>query len=390
MKRSPVPWWKPRRSRLPQHLALLTVLAGAGIGVKLAYDVYASWMAYPDAPGKGSAATIDVEIPSGATFPEVLALLVEHGVIPKEDSNLFKVFVLHEGAARKTTAGPHAFRGDMTPREIVEELARKQKAEEIRVTIPEGKNILDVARILAEKGLSDAAALEAAMRNPQLLSKLGIEGETVEGYLFPDTYKFRRNAAPEEILEKMVTRHRQVFADLQRRHRDAGDLLERALGWEDREIVILASIVEKETGAPHERPLIAGVFLNRLRFASFQPKLLQTDPTIVYGCTVPVTKSEACQQFEGRIRRIHLRDQENPYSTYAHEGLPPGPIANPGRAALEAVFQPKQSRFLYFVARNDGTHQFSKSVAEHERWVEIYQRQGRVGDGSAAGAQDPN
>jgi UPF0755 protein len=165
--------------------------------------------------------------------------------------------------------------------------------------------------------------------------------------------------------------------------------LEDQLGWGDHEIVVLASIVEKETGARHERPLIAGVFLNRLRFPSFSPKLLQTDPTIVYGCVVPTDKSAACQKFEGRIRTIHLRDKDNPYSTYAHEGLPPGPISNPGRDALEAVLSPKKSRFLYFVARNDGTHQFSKSVAEHEKAVDLYQRKGAVGDGSAAGAGEP-
>jgi UPF0755 protein len=101
---------------------------------------------------------------------------------------------------------------------------------------------------------------------------------------------------------------------------------------------------------------------------------------------VPTTKSAACQKFEGRIRRIHLRDEENPYNTYTHEGLPPGPITNPGKQALEAVFAPKKSKFLYFVARNDGTHQFSKTVAEHEAAVELFQRQGAVGDGSAAGA----
>ncbi len=322
---------------------------------------------------------IAIEIPSGASFPDVLSLLVEHGVIPEEEATYFKVYVLQEGAARKTTAGPHVFRGDMTPVEILEELQRKQKVAEVSVTVPEGKNILDVAQILAEAGLSDAKSLEAAMRDPELVASLGIEGETVEGYLFPDTYKFALEAKPEDIVRRMVKRHQQVFADLERRHRDAMQSLEKTLQWGPREVVIMASIVEKETGAKHERPLIAGVFLNRLKFSTFKPKLLQTDPTIIYGCTVPVKKSAACEKFEGRIRRIHLDDKDNPYSTYAHEGLPPGPISNPGRAALEAVLAPKKSRYLYFVARNDGTHEFSKSVSEHEYWVDVYQRQGKVG-----------
>ena len=124
------------------------------------------------------------------------------------------------------------------------------------------------------------------------------------------------------------------------------------------------------------------MFLNRLRFTSFKPKLLQTDPTIIYGCTVPEQKSAACESFEGRIRRVHLRDPDNPYNTYTHEGLPPGPIANPGRAALEAVLRPEKTRYLYFVSRNDGTHQFSKTVEEHERAVDKYIRGNAKGDGS--------
>jgi UPF0755 protein len=119
------------------------------------------------------------------------------------------------------------------------------------------------------------------------------------------------------------------------------------------------------------------VFLNRLRFASFKPKLLQTDPTIIYGCTVAMPRSAACQRWDGRIRRIHLDDKDNPYNTYTHEGLPPGPISNPGRAALEAVMAPDKSGFLYFVSKNDGSHVFARSVADHEANVVKFQRGGK-------------
>jgi UPF0755 protein len=357
--------------------------------VALAWFVRASYqeiIAYPDEPAPGTSDAIVVEVPAGASFPEVLALLVDAGVVPADDATKFRLFVLHKGAARKVTAGKHTFRGDMTPVEVLDELQRKQERKTLRATVPEGKNMLDVAQILAAAGLSDAASLEAAMRDPKLLERLGIEGPTAEGYMFPDTYQFNVDDSAEVILEKMVKRHRDVYAELRRRYRNEAQELADDLQWDDHDIVTLASIVEKETGAKHERPLIAGVFLNRLRFSSFKPKRLETDPTIIYGCTIPVQKSEACKSFEGRIRRIHLRDPDNPYNTYTHEGLPPGPITNPGKAALEAVFAPKKSRFLYFVARNDGTHQFSKTVAEHEAAVELYQRQGAVGDGSAAGA----
>ncbi|MCA9654652.1 MAG: endolytic transglycosylase MltG [Myxococcales bacterium] len=373
------PWWKPRRSRRAQRWALVVVVVSLGLAAWMLVRAYDRLLAYPDRPGSGGSEIVEVEIPRGASFPQVLELLVEHGVIADEESGYFKLYVLHEGAARKTTAGLHQFRGDMTPAEILQELQRKQKVVELAVTIPEGRNILEVARILADAGLGDAAQLEAAMRDRELLDALGISGPTAEGYLFPDTYKFRQGATAKDVITRLVKRHREVFAELRRRHGSAARELKDELGWGDHEVVILASIVEKETAAVDERPLIAGVFLNRLRFSSFTPKLLQTDPTIIYGCTVPEQKSEACQQFEGRIRRIHLRDPDNPYSTYAHEGLPPGPISNPGREALEAVLAPTKSRYLYFVARNDGTHEFSKTVAEHEKWVDLYQRKGQVG-----------
>lgn len=367
-------FWIFRRSRIGQYVALIVVVAGLLYGVNRARNFYDEVKGYPERPGSGSAEIIAFEIPPGASFPQVLDLLIEHEVIPQDEAIYFKVFVLQEGAARKTTAGPHEFRADMTPQEILVELARKQKAVETSITIPEGFNILDVATRLEEKGVGDFESNLAAMRDPKLLEELGIEGESVEGYLFPDTYKLRRGAPAEDAIRRMVKRHHHVYRDLRRRHRDAAANLEKTLGWGDREIVTLASIVEKETGAKHERPRIAGVFLNRMKFKSFSPKLLQTDPTIIYGCTAAVHKSKACEQFEGRIRRIHLNDKDNPYSTYAHEGLPPGPIANPGKAALEAVLAPEKTRFLYFVSKNDGTHVFSKSVKEHEAYVDQYQR----------------
>ena len=381
-------WW-PRRSRWMQHLALVLVLISLVMLVLLGQRVYDQLVEYPTRPGRGDATAIALEIPRGASFPTVLSQLVAAGVVPEDESLYFKLFVLHRGAASKVTAGEHSFRGDMTPEEILAELVRAQRADELRVTIPEGRNILEVADILAGAGFAAGFGRDevlAAMRDKALLAELKIDGPSVEGYLFPDTYKFPTRATPAQVLRRMVEQHRKVYAGVARAHREATEELEKTLGWGDREIVIMASLVEKETAAKHERPLIAGVFLNRLRFMTFQPKRLETDPTIIYGCTALVEKSPACQQFTDRIRRIHLRDTENPYNTYTHEGLPPGPITNPGKAALEAVLAPKKSRFLYFVSRNDRTHQFSRTIAEHEAAVEKYMRQGAVGDGSAAGA----
>ena len=382
-KRQPLPWYMPRKSRRPSRWALLVIVSLLGFAAWSAWSGYQRLTTYPDRPGAGTSEIIKVTIPAGASFPQVLELLQEHGVVASEDARAFKLFVLHKGAAQKTTAGKHEFRGDMTPTEILEELQRPQPVLERRVTIPEGLNSVQIASVLADKGLGGSQeALLAAMRDPKLLARLEIPTATAEGYLFPDTYQFSIEASATQIVERLITRHQQVYAEVRRMHHDGAETLAADLGWGDHQIVIMASLIEKETGQAAERPRIASVFLNRLRFTTFQPKLLQTDPTIVYGCTVPDQKSEACKQFEGRIRKIHLRDPDNPYNTYTHEGLPPGPISNPGRAALEAVLAPERTRYLYFVARNDGTHQFSKTVQEHDAAVDKYIRGNAKGDGT--------
>ena len=360
-------------------MLVVVVLGGA---IWAAYGAYADFRGYPDRPGTRGEVTYVIDVPRGSSLAKTLEILQAEGVLGAEEKGLFKLYVLNEGAASKVTAGEHTFRGDMSPKEILAELMRSQPAEEVRVTIPEGKHSLQIAQILADAGLSDYDSLVAAMRDPAQLAALGIEGDSIEGHLFPDTYKFRRKADATEILERLVKRHQEVFEEVRRANYEAAEELREEFGWEQREVLTLASIVEKETGVKEERPHIARVFLNRLRFDNFQPKRLETDPTIIYGCTVPPEKSEACQSFDGRIRRIHLRDPDNPYNTYTHEGLPPGPISNPGRAAIEAVYNPRKSRALFFVARNDGTHHFSKTRAEHEAAVEKYIRGGAVGDGT--------
>ncbi|MCA9696345.1 MAG: endolytic transglycosylase MltG, partial [Myxococcales bacterium] len=285
----------PRRSRRPQRWALLIILSLLGFA---AYSAYAGWQqltTYPERPGLGSAETIAFEVPAGASFPRVLELLQEHQIIAADEATAFKLFVLHRGAAGKITAGKHSFRGDMTPSEILDELMRAQPSLERRVTIPEGKHSMQIAGLLAEAGLGGSQeALLAAMRDPALLERLGIPAISAEGYLFPDTYKFSTEASAEEIITRMVRRHQQVYAEVHRANIDGAKRLADDFGWGDHQIVIMASLIEKETGQAAERPRIASVFLNRLRFATFKPKLLQTDPTIIYGCTVPVQKSEAC------------------------------------------------------------------------------------------------
>jgi UPF0755 protein len=203
-----------------------------------------------------------------------------------------------------------------------------------------------------------------------------VPGPTIEGYLFPDTYRFRPGTEAKRVLTHLVRQSQRVIAELVKTHKAQVDKLREQFKFDEHQIVVMASMVEKETAAEEERPRIAGVFYNRMRLATFVPHLLQTDPTIVYGCTVPVEKSDACKKYEGRIRRIQLEDKNNPYNTYTHEGMPPGPISNPGRAALEAAIAPDATPFLYFVSKNDGTHHFSTTRAEHEKAVTKYQRNG--------------
>lgn len=352
--------------------ALYIFLATILILIFLAIISFFYARAYPDRPLGEPGRKITVEIPRGAALPQVISRLQESGLL--KSTSAFRLFVNYKGQAANIRAGTYTMESNVTPRYLLQVLVHGVAAPQVTVTIPEGKNMLEVAQILAEAKVAPAAALIKEMRNKVLLQRLSINGDSLEGYLFPDTYKFKTNSKPQEVLERMVAMHKKVYFELAGKYKASLKRLRQQLRWDQQEIITLASIVEKETGQKHERPLIAGVFLNRLLFPNFSPKLLQTDPTIIYGCTVPEEKSKACQKFDGRIRRIHLDDQENIYSTYAHEGLPPGPIASPGRAAIEAVFNPTKSRFLYFVSKNDGTHQFSATKAEHEAAVNRYQR----------------
>lgn len=353
-----------------QALAIfaITVL----IAVIAAVMLYRYAIHYPDRPLGESGGKVAVEIPKGANFPKVVQILEEGGLLGSPAA--FRVYVNYKGKASKIRAGSYTFAATVTPRELLDTLVEGVPAPQVTVTIPEGKSMLEVATLLAEAKVAPYDELLAQMVDRRFLRRLGVPGKTMEGYLFPDTYKLRAHTPPQEVLKKLFSRHKAVYYSLVKKHPGGLKRLRDKLRWGHHEIVTLASIVEKETGQAAERPRIAGVFLNRLLSPRFTSRLLQTDPTIIYGCTVPRRKSAACEKFKGRIRRIHLTDADNPYNTYKHAGLPPGPIANPGRAALEAVLSPERSRYFFFVSRNDGTHKFSATEAEHERAVDIYQR----------------
>ncbi len=364
----------------PRRRAFQVFLITAALGLVSALWLVHKIATYPDRATGSARGTVEVEIPKGAGAQKVSELLAAAGLI--ERPAFFRLYAGQRGAASRFRPGHYKIQAPITPRQLVALIVKGVADELVTVTIPEGKNMVEIAEILDAAGIASKADLLAQTMDPLFVKSLDLPGRTLEGYLFPDTYKLRPHSQPSRVLVAMVRRHRRVFEELRALNPTAATYLRNKLGFDDAQIVTLASIVEKETGQPEERPRIAQVFINRLIKSSFRPKLLQTDPTIVYGCTVaPLFLGEtspACQKWDGRIHRIQLEDAANPYNTYTHEGLPPGPIANPGRAALAAVFRHDGSNFLYFVAKNDGTHKFSATVAEHEAAVVKYQRGGKA------------
>jgi UPF0755 protein len=265
---------------------------------------------------------------------------------------VFRVYVFSRGETGRLRAGEYALEGSMSVEQIVDKLVRGDVVRHV-VTFPEGMNIEDMARLAAAKGIPVEGFLAAA-RNPELIRDLDPDAKDLEGYLFPDTYDIPRGPdAAAQLVARMVRRFRTVI----------GPELTRLPGGRTlRQIVTLASIVETETARPEERPRVGAVFLNRLH----KRMPMQTDPTVIYALRKAGT-------WDGNIRKDDL-DVDSPYNTYRFPGLPPGPIASPGRASLQAALHPAESRDLYFVSRNDGSHQFSETLAEHERWVNQYQR----------------
>jgi UPF0755 protein len=258
-------------------------------------------------------------------------------------------------------AGDYVFEPHLTPNEVLEKL-QKGLVREFPILVKEGATLRDISQAIVQSGLATLSEVEGAMRDKQLIKEFGVPqyceqnckgsvGGGMEGYLFPDTYHFRRGIPASDILRKMRTRLDEAL-DASIRARMA------ELGWGLHKTLTLASIVEKETASPLERPLIAGLFINRLKIGM----KLQTDPTVVYGVA----------EYDGNIRKSDL-ERVHPYNTYVIQGLPPGPIASAGLASIQAVLWPKESKHLYFVSRNDRTHEFCENYACHQKAVKRWQ-----------------
>ncbi|MCC7417356.1 MAG: endolytic transglycosylase MltG [Acidobacteria bacterium] len=294
-----------------------------------------------------------VEIPAGAGPRSIAQRLVAAGVV--RDGLVFRAALWLNGGATRLQAGEYRFDRPMRPGEVIDMIVRGQVFV-VTITFPEGLTIDEMARIFERQGLGTSRAFAEAARDPAPIRQLDPDARDLEGYLFPETYAVPRRTDAAGLVRQMVDRLQRVLTPELRR-------AAAARGLTVRQAVTLASIVEKETGRPEERPLVAAVYANRLRIG--MP--LQCDPTVIYA-----------MQMEGRYRgNITKADLslDSPYNTYRHPGLPPGPIAAPGRGALEAAIAPADADFLYFVSRNDGSHEFARTLAEHNRNVRKYQVQ---------------
>jgi UPF0755 protein len=286
-------------------------------------------------------------VKKGSGLRTIAAQLEERRLI--KGKHLFMLWAYVKGGARDIKAGEYSFNRSMTPVKIFHMLT-SGAVKTYSFTIPEGLTAEQIAVLLERRNLVNKRNFVSLVYDKDLISSYDVDGASLEGYLYPDTYLITRDMGARNLIDLMVDRFREVFNSLARGQK---------LAMPVKDIVILASIVEKETGLAEERPLIAAVFLNRLG----KGMRLESDPTVIYGI----------EDFSGDLTRKDLRTP-HPYNTYIHHGLPPGPIANPGQEALKAVIHPAETGYLYFVSKNDGSHHFSSTLTEHNRAVNQYQK----------------
>jgi UPF0755 protein len=353
---------RARRSRRSARwpLGILSLSFAAVIGLVVFFVLWAR----ASGPGRGERRVI--EIAPAAAPADVAAELARAGLV--RHPRLFAWYL--RVASPAVLPGRHLLRDDLGPRELAQRLSRSPARASVRVTIPEGFHHRQIAGRLAELEVCPAGDFERAVFDRALLDELGLRSPSAEGYLFPATYDFLVDSDPRQLVRALAAETRKRLARLEGKHPGARTALASALGFDEHDVLTLASIVERESGASAERPLVASVFLNRLKDPNFRPlRTLQSDPTAAYGCLIEPTLAPSCATFNGAVTPAMLRDAKNRYNTYRHAGLPPGPIANPGEAAITAVLAPAASDYLYFVATGGGRHTFSRTFEQHRAAV---------------------
>lgn len=329
------------------------------------------FVVYPEQRGPGAGREVELDFVGDESADAVAARLFSAGII--QSPRLFSLYVRARGLDGTVSRGAHLLADDLTPRELLARLA-KRAGMRAKVAVPEGFTHVDIAKRLHSSRVCSRKAFVDAVHDKAVLESLRIDGPSAEGYLFPATYDFPQDSLASDVVRRMKLEFDKRYAAIEEKHGAGVNDLQSSLNWGRKDIVTLASMVEKEAAVDDERPLIAGVFLNRLRDPKFTPKLLQSDPTAAYGCIVDPT-IPSCRTFTGKITHALVNDPANMYSTYKHPGLPPGPIANPGARSLEAVMAPATTRALYFVAKGGGRHSFSETYEAHQAAIK-----GKPGD----------
>jgi peptidoglycan lytic transglycosylase G len=301
-------------------------------------------------PSDSSGVLQTINIPVGISFKKVSSILAGEHIV-KDKLNL-KLLAYLMGATHNVKYGEYLLSSSMRPITVLEKLLNGEVMLH-QVTIPEGYTDEEVASTLHENGLLDNVnGFMELTKNKVFITKLGIDADSLEGFLYPDTYELSKGLLPKEIIKKMVDQFKLVYLP---------QLQERAaeMSMTTLQVMTLASIIEKETSVPAERYLISAVFHNRLKIGM----RLQSDPTVLYAFHITndvITKKNLMKR--------------NPYNTYRIRGLPPGPICNPGRESIVSALYPADTKYLYFVSKNDGSHEFTRTLKEHNYYVNIYQR----------------
>lgn len=376
-------------SQAPANLGTPTTWAGRllGYGAPALIMLVAGWLSWfwqyahvPATPGQQE--VIVVTIPPATDFHAIRKILAEAGAI--HHGGHFSLLARIMGVTQHLKAGDYSLSPGQTPIMILRQMER---GEVVRwpVTIPEGYTLTQIASLLADKGMANAERFLARARDQTLIHELGLEVDDLEGYIFPDTFNLTRGMDEDDVIRMMVGRQKTVLTELYslpgegpKNFADLPVIERQGVTLTPHAVLTLASIVERETSQPGERVQIAAVFLNRLR----QGMRLQADPTVIYGLA----------PFSGNLKRDDLRSS-TPYNTYVIPGLPPGPIASPGRDAIEAIVLPPEQlqkkfpnldwatldQYLFFVSQNDRTHYFSKTLDEHNIAVQRYLKQKEEG-----------
>jgi UPF0755 protein len=305
---------------------------------------------------KYSGPDISFTVQNGDTFGKINQRLYNQGLI--SNTRLFHYYAKYLGTMTKFKAGDFTIKSGSQMPDIMQTLIYGQP-NLLSVTIPEGKNIFEIAKIINESGIASETDFLNAARDPELISQVAPGSPSLEGYLFPDTYKFSNKTPSRIIIKSMIDLFNKKTTHLDFTH----PFLSK------HEVIILSSVVEKETGAKFERPAIAGVFTNRL----IKKMRLESDPTTIYGIW---------SRYNGNIKKSDLLEK-TPYNTYKIPALPVGPISNPSLEAIEAVLNPEKHDYLFFVSKNDGTHIFTRNYKEHLEAVESFQKDSRARQGKS-------